>query len=216
MAFWFSSTAFRFSSTAFQFSSTAFCFPRNPRKCIYGEKYTKDHYLSFVFFCHSLSHSCSELRNTCYNTQHNFCVVLILSSMKDTEWVPPNPLVDMMVANLRHQLKNIAKNLADVFLHKWPSALDITNELHRLQEAVDEYSLNWVWFSAHARVDGTVMMITTPDICRVSWMIFDNITSTLWMIVMNSIYFRKFCGLSLEVLIMPILNMRQTVWIGSL
>ncbi len=34
----------------FQFSSTAFRFPRNPRKSIYGEKYTKDHYLSFVFF----------------------------------------------------------------------------------------------------------------------------------------------------------------------
>ncbi len=43
MAFWFSSMAFRFSSTAFHF-------PRNPRKSIYGEKYTKDHYLSFVFF----------------------------------------------------------------------------------------------------------------------------------------------------------------------
>jgi hypothetical protein len=27
----------------------AFCFPRNPRKSIYGSKYTKDHYLSFVF-----------------------------------------------------------------------------------------------------------------------------------------------------------------------
>ncbi len=25
-------------------------FPRNPRKSIYGDKYTKDHYLSFVFF----------------------------------------------------------------------------------------------------------------------------------------------------------------------
>jgi hypothetical protein len=33
----------------FQFSSTAFCFPRNPRKSIYGGKYMKDHYLSFVF-----------------------------------------------------------------------------------------------------------------------------------------------------------------------
>jgi hypothetical protein len=47
-AFRFSSTAFRISSTAFQFSSTAFRFPRNPRKSIYGGKYTKDHYLSFV------------------------------------------------------------------------------------------------------------------------------------------------------------------------
>ncbi len=64
----------------------------------------------------------------------NLSVVLILSSMKDMEWVPQNPLVDMTVeglANLRHQLKNVAENLADLLLHEWPSALDITNELHR-------------------------------------------------------------------------------------
>jgi hypothetical protein len=36
-------------STAFQISSTAFRFPRNPRKSIYGGKYMKDHYFSFVF-----------------------------------------------------------------------------------------------------------------------------------------------------------------------
>ncbi len=41
---------FWLSSTAFQFSSMAFCFPRNRRKSIYGKKYTKDHYFSFVFF----------------------------------------------------------------------------------------------------------------------------------------------------------------------
>ncbi len=91
--------------------------------------------------------------------------------MKDTEWVPPNPAVDMTVedpANLRHQSKNLAKNLADLLLHGWPSALDIMNELHRLQDAVNEYSLNQIWFSTHARVDGTVMMIMTPEICRLS------------------------------------------------
>ncbi len=44
-----SSTAFQFSSMAFQFSSMAFLFPRNPRKSIYGGKYTKDHHSSFVF-----------------------------------------------------------------------------------------------------------------------------------------------------------------------
>jgi hypothetical protein len=138
--------------------------------------------------------------------------------MKDTEWVPPYPSVDMTVedlANLRHQLKNFAKNLTDLFVHEWPSALDITNELHRLQEAVGEYSLNQIWFSAHARRDGTVMMVTMPEICQVSQMIFENITPTLWMIVMNSIYFRKFYKLSLDVFIMPILHMRQTVWFGS-
>jgi hypothetical protein len=106
----------------------------------------------------------------------NLGVVLILSSMKDTEWVPPNPSV---LANLRHQLKNVAENLADLLIHEWPSALDITNELHRLQKAVDEYSLNRIWFSVHTRVDSTVMMITTPEIRRVSQIIFDNITQTL-------------------------------------
>jgi hypothetical protein len=42
-------TAFQFFSTAFQFSSMAFLFPRNPRKSIYGGKYTKDHHSSFDF-----------------------------------------------------------------------------------------------------------------------------------------------------------------------
>jgi hypothetical protein len=44
---------FLLSPTAFCFlqwlSSTAFHFPRNPGKSIYGGKYTKDRYLSFVF-----------------------------------------------------------------------------------------------------------------------------------------------------------------------
>jgi hypothetical protein len=40
---------FHFSSTAFRLSSMAFLFPRNPRKSIYGGKYTKDHHSSFVF-----------------------------------------------------------------------------------------------------------------------------------------------------------------------
>jgi hypothetical protein len=40
---------FPISSTAFWFSSMAFRFPRNTRKSIYGGKYTKDHYLTFVF-----------------------------------------------------------------------------------------------------------------------------------------------------------------------
>jgi hypothetical protein len=138
--------------------------------------------------------------------------------MNDTEWVPPNLLVDMMVeevAKLCRQLKNIAQNLADIYLPKWPNALDITNELHRLREAVDEYSLNRIWFSVHARVDGTVMMITTQEVRWVSQHIFDNITQTLWMIAMHYIFGRIFCGQSLVVLIPLILNMRQTVWIGS-
>ena len=45
-----SPSALRFSITEFRFSSMAFHFPRNLRKSIYGEKYTKDCYSSFVFF----------------------------------------------------------------------------------------------------------------------------------------------------------------------
>ncbi len=44
------SNDFQFYPTAFWFSSTAFHFPRNPRKSIYGKKYTKDRYSSLVFF----------------------------------------------------------------------------------------------------------------------------------------------------------------------
>ncbi len=40
---------FLLSSTAFQFSSTAFHFLINPRKSIYGGKYPKDCYSSFIF-----------------------------------------------------------------------------------------------------------------------------------------------------------------------
>jgi hypothetical protein len=40
---------FPLSSMAFQFSSMAFHFPRNPGKSIYGGKYMKDCYPSFVF-----------------------------------------------------------------------------------------------------------------------------------------------------------------------
>jgi hypothetical protein len=29
-------------------------------------------------------------------------------------------------------IKNVAENLADLLIHEWQSALDITNELHRL------------------------------------------------------------------------------------
>ncbi len=59
--------SFPLSSTAFQFFSLAFRFPRNPRKSIYSGKYTKDHYLSFIF---PPLHLLPELCNTHYNTKH--------------------------------------------------------------------------------------------------------------------------------------------------
>jgi hypothetical protein len=78
--------------------------------------------------------------------------------MNNTNGLPPNPLVDMTVEELGElfcQLNHIAENLEDLICPEWSSALDITNELHRLQEALDDHSLNQRWFSAHTRVDGT-------------------------------------------------------------
>ncbi len=70
-----SPTAFRISPMAFQFSSAAFRFPRNPRKSIYGEKYTKDCYSSFVFFAtRSLSFVISAKQYLCltHHPHHSY------------------------------------------------------------------------------------------------------------------------------------------------
>jgi hypothetical protein len=50
--------------------------------------------------------------------------------MKDTEWVPPNPSVDMTVedlANLQHQLKNVAENLTELLVHEVPLTLQMNS-----------------------------------------------------------------------------------------
>jgi hypothetical protein len=65
--------------------------------------------------------------------------------MNHTEGLQPNPLVDMTVEELdalHRQLKDITENLGDLICPEWFSALDITNELHRLREAVDDHLLN--------------------------------------------------------------------------
>jgi hypothetical protein len=76
--------------------------------------------------------------------------------MNNTEGFHPDPLADMMVEELDalcRQFKDIVENLGDLILPEWSSALDITNEIHRLREAVDDHSLNQSWFSAHAIVE---------------------------------------------------------------
>ncbi len=67
--------AFQISSTAFQFSSMAFRFPRNPRKSIYGEKYTKDCYSSFVFFATCSPSFVIPAKQYLHLTQHWHTVV---------------------------------------------------------------------------------------------------------------------------------------------
>jgi hypothetical protein len=65
--------------------------------------------------------------------------------VNNTDGLQPDPLVDMTVEKLDarcRQFKDILENLGDCIRPEWSNALDITNELHRLQEAVDDHSLS--------------------------------------------------------------------------
>ncbi len=73
---------FPLSSTAFQFSLTAFRFPRNPRKSIYGGKYMKDHYSSFVFLA---THSPSFIIPATMSTSPQHTPVMHLCSQQCTK-----------------------------------------------------------------------------------------------------------------------------------
>ncbi len=56
------------------------------------------------------------------------------------EAVQPVPLVEMMVEELkelRNELTSIAEKLQVLSLPEWSNAFKISNELHRLQEAVE-------------------------------------------------------------------------------
>jgi hypothetical protein len=112
-------------------------------------------------------------------------------------------------------LSSFKKHCRDLICPEWSSAFDITNELHRLWVAVDDHTLNQRWFSTQARVDGTVMIVTTPEIRWVSQNIFAFITQTLLLIVMHYNFDRIFFWQSLVVLMLIVLNMRQIAGIGS-
>ena len=69
---------------------------------------------------------------------------------------------------LRNELTSIAKKLQVLIPPEWSDAFKSSNELHGLREAVEAHGLLGQWFGAHARVNGTVVVVTTPDIHRVS------------------------------------------------
>jgi hypothetical protein len=90
------------------------------------------------------------------------------------EGVQPVPLVEMKMEELNElhdELTNIAEKLQVLILPVWSNAFKISNELHGSWEAVKAHDLSGQWSSAHARVNGTVM-VTTPDIRRVSHNVF--------------------------------------------
>jgi hypothetical protein len=91
------------------------------------------------------------------------------------EVAQPVPLVKMMVEKLEelhNELTNIAEKLQVLILPEWSNAFKIRNELHELREVVEVHGMSGQLLSMHAKVNGTVVMVTTPDICQVSLNIF--------------------------------------------
>ncbi len=72
----------------------------------------------------------------------NLDVVLILSSNNERHRMSTTKSIGGYDGGRSGQslvsIKNVAENLADLLLPEWPSALDITNELHRVRKAVHE------------------------------------------------------------------------------
>jgi hypothetical protein len=86
---------FSLPSTAFQFSSTAFHFPINPRKSICGKKYTKDHYLSFVFFATRSPSFVIPAKQYLHLTQHFEATDIVMQSAAMS--IPgPSPLSTLL------------------------------------------------------------------------------------------------------------------------
>ncbi len=111
---------------------------------------------------------------------------------------------------LCHQSTDIPKILGVLILPEWSNTFETTNEVHGLQEAVEAHCLNQQLFSAHARIDGTLVMVTMLDIHQISQNVFVLITLSSWLTVMNYHCDKISCGGSLVASMLLILNMRQT------
>jgi hypothetical protein len=80
------------------------------------------------------------------------------------EQLQPDLLVDITDEDLDY-----ADRLGTlILLVTWSNAFEILYKLYELEEMVEVHDLLGQWFSAHARVDGAVVMVMTPDIRLVS------------------------------------------------
>ncbi len=82
-----------------------------------------------------------------------------------------DPFVDMTnedLDDLGKELKLYADRLGTLILPTWLNAFEILDRLGGLEETVDDHDISGACFSAHARVDGVVVLVTTPEICLVS------------------------------------------------
>jgi hypothetical protein len=87
------------------------------------------------------------------------------------EQLQPDPLVDMMsdeLDKLRKELRYYADQFDNLICPTWANPCLLLIKMGKLDEMIDEHELSGAWFSAHARVDDAVVMVTTPEIHLVS------------------------------------------------
>ncbi len=87
------------------------------------------------------------------------------------EQLQPEPLVDMTSEDLNglHKgLRCVVDKLDNLIRPTWANPCLLLNRMSDLVELVDNHELSGAWFSAHARENNAVVMVTTPGIWQVS------------------------------------------------
>jgi hypothetical protein len=91
------------------------------------------------------------------------------------EQLQPEPLVDMTSEEpneLREGLRYYVDKLDNLICLTWANPCLLLHKMGELVELVDNHELWGAWFSAHARVDDAIVMVTMPGIWQVSHTMF--------------------------------------------
>jgi hypothetical protein len=62
-----------------------------------------------------------------------------------------------------------AERLNSLLEPSWPDAKEVHHKMYALVGTLEAHRVDQKWFSAFARVNGVEEMVTTQEICAVSW-----------------------------------------------
>jgi hypothetical protein len=70
---------------------------------------------------------------------------------------------------LRVALMAYAERLNSLLEPSWPNAEKVQDKMYELVDTLMVHGVDQKWFSAFAQVEGAEEMVTTQEICAVSW-----------------------------------------------
>jgi hypothetical protein len=74
------------------------------------------------------------------------------------------PLAALCAALMDH-----AERLNSLLKPSWPNAEEVHEEMYALVDTLLVHGVDQEWFSAFALIEGVEEMVTTQEICAVSW-----------------------------------------------